>query len=131
LRLNAGLLSSDAAPKGDARKNRYDAWTAGMSYDRAAASFAAEYYSGQRDKGASEESVNGYYLSASYSPIPKVDVLGRYQSLRTTASPEATPTPAASTWASAGISNGKGSGPEHTYRSITWPARPTAASPTV
>ena len=81
LRLNAGFLSSDAAPKGDARRNRYDAWTAGVNYDHKKTSVAAEYYSGRRDRGANEESVDGYYVSASYSPRPKVDILGRYQSI--------------------------------------------------
>lgn len=79
LRLNAGYLSSDATPKGDARRNRYDAWTAGLSYEHKVGSVTAEYYSGSRDKSVREESVNGFYVSATYSPLPKVDVTGRYQ----------------------------------------------------
>jgi hypothetical protein len=81
LRLNAGFLSSNAAPKGDPRTIDYDAWTAGISYDRNVASFAAEYYSGHRDRGSTGEDVRGYYVSASTSPIARVDIIGRYQFL--------------------------------------------------
>lgn len=81
VRLNAGFLSSDAAPKGDLRTNRYEAWTGGVSYQHEMATLTAEYYSGERDRGSVEQSVHGYYISASYTPIPRMDVSGRYQSI--------------------------------------------------
>jgi hypothetical protein len=81
LRLNAGFLSSDGAPKGDARRNRYDAWTGGVSYEHKAATVTAEYYNARRDRGPAVQRVSGYYAAASYSPISKMDVLARYQSI--------------------------------------------------
>lgn len=79
VRLNAGFLSADAAPKGDGRENQYDAWTGGIAYENKKATVTAEYYSGSRDRGTVEQEVSGYYATASYSPHPRVDVLGQYQ----------------------------------------------------
>ena len=79
LRLNAGYLFSDNLAEGKDGSNEYSAWTAGAQFERAKVSFRGEYYWARRDLGTTEQDVDGFYVYGSYSPVPSLDLLARYQ----------------------------------------------------
>jgi hypothetical protein len=79
LRLSAGYLQCDNAPEGSSERNDYRAFTAATAYDAGKWLLRGEYYDGRRRRASVREDADGFYLTAGYTPVPKLDLLVRYQ----------------------------------------------------
>jgi hypothetical protein len=79
LKLNVGVLTSDAADRGAAARNKYTAWTLGAIFDRGRLFARSEYYQGRRDRQSGNQDLNGYYLLGSVTPLASLDLMVRYQ----------------------------------------------------
>lgn len=81
LAINGGFLAADNVATDAAGDNTYQAWTFGATYDHKRVLLRGEYYQGQRDLGATNQDVSGFYVLGGFSASPKVDLLVRYQKL--------------------------------------------------
>lgn len=81
LKLNLGMFTAKTAERGATTGDKYSAWTAGGAFDRGRVFLRGEYYRGRRTRATGDQDVSGFYLTGSYSPLQRVDLLARYQAL--------------------------------------------------
>ena len=81
LLLSGGYLYSDNEPSGGAGIDRFSGWTVGGRYRANRLYASGEYYRAERDRGTSDEDVEGFYVIGGFDPIPRLDLRVRYQAL--------------------------------------------------